>query len=193
MSDLLDSGQDCWMGIVQDLKGSDCVFRSHRHLWIAVTISICLRPCTLDIVCVLDGWNEGQVIFGHALSFWAFDTPLQNKVTAVTVQRNSSWHKSFSFRWRTIKCAYSECGNLLRSESHRACTLSCFTQILTVKGKSIPQYNVWCIFDEMHNYISSLIGTSAIVWAQLSRFYLKTETETSLRNFVFWNINRTVF
>jgi hypothetical protein len=29
--------------------------------------------------------------------------------------------------------------------------------------------------------------------AQLSRFYLKTETDSSLRNFVFSKINRTVF
>jgi hypothetical protein len=37
------------------------------------------------------------------------------------------------------------------------------------------------------------IGTSSIDWDQLSRFYLKMETESSLRNVVFWNINRTVF
>jgi hypothetical protein len=29
------------------------------------------------------------------------------------------------------------------------------------------------------------IGTSTIDWAQLSRFYLKTETESSLQNVVF--------
>jgi hypothetical protein len=37
------------------------------------------------------------------------------------------------------------------------------------------------------------IGTSSIDWAQLSRFYLKTETGCSLRNVVFWKINRTLF
>jgi hypothetical protein len=37
------------------------------------------------------------------------------------------------------------------------------------------------------------IGTSSIDWAQLSRFYLKTETEFSLRNVVFWKRNRTTF
>jgi predicted membrane protein len=37
------------------------------------------------------------------------------------------------------------------------------------------------------------IGTSSIDWAQLCRFYLKTETEFSLRNVMFWKINRTVF
>jgi hypothetical protein len=36
------------------------------------------------------------------------------------------------------------------------------------------------------------IGTSSIDWAQQSRFYLKTETEASLRNVVL-EINRTVF
>jgi hypothetical protein len=36
------------------------------------------------------------------------------------------------------------------------------------------------------------IGTNSIDRAQLSRFYLKTETESSLRNVVFWNINRTM-
>jgi hypothetical protein len=29
--------------------------------------------------------------------------------------------------------------------------------------------------------------------AQVSRFYLKTETESSFRNVVFWKINRTMF
>jgi hypothetical protein len=37
------------------------------------------------------------------------------------------------------------------------------------------------------------IGTSSVDWVQLSRFYLKTETESSLRNVVFWKISRTVF
>jgi hypothetical protein len=37
------------------------------------------------------------------------------------------------------------------------------------------------------------IGSSSIDWTQLSRFYLKTETESSIRNTVFWNINRIVF
>jgi hypothetical protein len=36
-------------------------------------------------------------------------------------------------------------------------------------------------------------GTSSIYWTQLSRCYLKAETESSLRNVVFWNINRTTF
>jgi hypothetical protein len=36
-------------------------------------------------------------------------------------------------------------------------------------------------------------GTSSIDGAQLSRFYLKTETESSLRNVVVSRINRTVF
>jgi hypothetical protein len=36
------------------------------------------------------------------------------------------------------------------------------------------------------------IGTSPIDWAQLSEFYLKTETESSLRNVMFLNINITV-
>jgi hypothetical protein len=42
-------------------------------------------------------------------------------------------------------------------------------------------------------YRSREIGTSSIDWVQLSRFYLKMETESSLWNVVFWNINRTVF
>jgi hypothetical protein len=36
-------------------------------------------------------------------------------------------------------------------------------------------------------------GTSCIDWAQLSRFYLKTETESSFRKVVFWKMNRMVF
>jgi hypothetical protein len=33
--------------------------------------------------------------------------------------------------------------------------------------------------------LSPEIGTSSINWAQMSEFYLKTETESSLRNVVF--------
>jgi hypothetical protein len=36
-------------------------------------------------------------------------------------------------------------------------------------------------------------GDKTIDWAELNRFYLKTETESSLRNVVFLNKNRTVF
>jgi hypothetical protein len=36
------------------------------------------------------------------------------------------------------------------------------------------------------------IGTSSIDWAQLSRYYQKTKTESSVRNVVL-KINRTVF
>jgi hypothetical protein len=36
------------------------------------------------------------------------------------------------------------------------------------------------------------IGTGSIIWAQLSRFYLNTETGCSLRNVVFREINKTV-
>jgi hypothetical protein len=43
-----------------------------------------------------------------------------------------------------------------------------------------------------HN-VSPAIGTSSIDWAQLSRFYLKTETDSSLRNVVLCNINRAVY
>jgi hypothetical protein len=36
-------------------------------------------------------------------------------------------------------------------------------------------------------------GTISIDWVQLSRFCLKTETDSSLRNVLFRNMNRTVF
>jgi hypothetical protein len=36
------------------------------------------------------------------------------------------------------------------------------------------------------------IGSSSIDWTQLSSFCLKTETESSLRNVVFLNKNRTM-
>jgi hypothetical protein len=42
-------------------------------------------------------------------------------------------------------------------------------------------------------YFKTQIRTSSIVCAQLSRFYLKTEIKSSLRNVVFWNLKRTVF
>jgi hypothetical protein len=37
------------------------------------------------------------------------------------------------------------------------------------------------------------LGTSSVDWDQLRKFYLKAETESSLRNEVFLNKNRTVF
>jgi hypothetical protein len=40
---------------------------------------------------------------------------------------------------------------------------------------------------------SPYLWTSCIDWAKLNRFDLKMETESSLRNVVFWKINRTVF
>jgi hypothetical protein len=46
---------------------------------------------------------------------------------------------------------------------------------------------IWCW------YRCPEIGTSSIDWAQLSRFYLKTETESSLGNVVFLNKKRAVF
>jgi hypothetical protein len=36
-----------------------------------------------------------------------------------------------------------------------------------------------------HKLLGPEIGTGYIDWAQLSRFHLKTETESSLRNVVF--------
>jgi hypothetical protein len=40
-----------------------------------------------------------------------------------------------------------------------------------------------------HKLLGSEIGASSVDWAQLSRFYLKTETESSLWIVVFWKIN----
>jgi hypothetical protein len=37
------------------------------------------------------------------------------------------------------------------------------------------------------------IESSSIDWVQLSKFYLKTEAESSLRNVVWWKINRRVY
>jgi hypothetical protein len=42
------------------------------------------------------------------------------------------------------------------------------------------------------NHGPVFIGTISVNWAQLRRFYLKTETESSLRNVAFLNKNRTM-
>jgi hypothetical protein len=47
---------------------------------------------------------------------------------------------------------------------------------------------VWFICPALCWFQCSEIGTSSIDWAQLSKFYLKTETEPSVRNDVFWKI-----
>jgi hypothetical protein len=43
----------------------------------------------------------------------------------------------------------------------------------------------WLVYPIFMLYRCSEIEGSSIDWAQLSRFHLKTETESSLRNFVF--------
>jgi hypothetical protein len=77
------------------LLNGDCL-RFERK-WLCIQVPqvclgcCCLRPCWLDTVCLLDGWNEGQVIIGHAVSFWTYNTPLQNK-------QSDSSHCSEEFR-----------------------------------------------------------------------------------------------
>jgi hypothetical protein len=51
----------------------------------------------------------------------------------------------------------------------------------------------WLIHPSWCWYRCPETGTSSIDWGQLSRFHLKTETESSLQNDVFWKLNRTVF
>jgi hypothetical protein len=54
---------------------------------------------------------------------------------------------------------------------------------------------VLCLICIPHLVLAQVSGDSEYLYrlAQLSRVYLKTETETSGRNIVFWKINRTVF
>jgi hypothetical protein len=56
--------------------------------------------------------------------------------------------------------------------------------VYAVLGLYTPSW-CWYSYPEIWN--------RSIDWAQLSRFYLKTETEYNLRNAVFCNINRPVF
>jgi hypothetical protein len=42
----------------------------------------------------------------------------------------------------------------------------------------------WLVFPTLHWCRCAEIGSSSIDWAQLNRFYLKTETESSLRDIV---------
>jgi hypothetical protein len=42
------------------------------------------------------------------------------------------------------------------------------------------------IHHRVHFFINRVIGASSIYWIQLSRFYLRTETESSLRNVWFF-------
>jgi hypothetical protein len=60
---------------------------------------------------------------------------------------------------------------------------------------SLSKDTVLFIFQNMFQRLDSVsvLGTSSIDWAQLSRFYLKMETESSLCNAVLWKINRTAF
>jgi hypothetical protein len=61
-------------------------------------------------------------------------------------------------------------------------------------GQNSPNYILIRIVPQVSNSItSSLVKLVpiAIDWAQLSRFYLNKETESSLQIAVFWQINRT--
>jgi hypothetical protein len=52
---------------------------------------------------------------------------------------------------------------------------------------------VLCLDFILHLGAGTCVRTSSIDWVLRNRFYLKTETESSLWNVVFWNINKTVF
>jgi hypothetical protein len=56
-----------------------------------------------------------------------------------------------------------------------------------VELHNLYKYHVFGHYPSSYLYLNTVlfIGTSSIDWAQLSRFYLKTETESSLRNVVF--------
>jgi hypothetical protein len=47
------------------------------------------------------------------------------------------------------------------------------------------RFGDWILSPSSDKTAGPEIGTSSIDWAQLSRFYLKTEIESSLRNVVF--------
>jgi hypothetical protein len=71
----------------------------------------------------------------------------------------------------------------------------CFLQCDAMQSGKRPLFRRTCRYAEdegktlvtqrFGDWILSAIGTSSIDWAQLSRFYLKTQTEYSLRNVVF--------
>jgi hypothetical protein len=61
---------------------------------------------------------------------------------------------------------------------------------------SIGFLPAWFTWSKIHTWIwsqSPEILTSSLDLTQLSRFYLKMETESSLRNVVFWKTNRKTF
>jgi hypothetical protein len=59
--------------------------------------------------------------------------------------------------------------------------------VLSLSKSTVPFIFQTTIFRRLilSRSVSPEIGTSSIDWTQLSRFYLKTETELSITNFVF--------
>jgi hypothetical protein len=102
-----------------------------------------------------------------------------------------------------LKHASSVHRMLHKKDSSVACSCSSHLQNYIRRGRSCaPRVAVWMqlIFMKYfgdprlrQSHFSPEIGNNSIDWAKMSRFYLKTETESSFRNVVFCNINRTVF
>jgi hypothetical protein len=68
-----------------------------------------------------------------------------------------------------------------------------FRQLSTLMSLLSGEYPATELLSTVNSDITPQeIGTSSIDSGQLSRFYLKTKTECSLRNVVFCNINRMV-
>jgi hypothetical protein len=93
--------------------------------------------------------------------------------------KNKYIFKKKAVFWDVTPCRY--CVNRRRGGTYR----------LHLQGRRFSRISLPTLLDSIDR-ASPEIGTSSIDWVQQSTFCLKTETESSLRNVVFWKINRTV-
>jgi hypothetical protein len=100
------------------------------------------------------------------------------------VQKYNNWYKYYVVGHYPSSCLYPKTSSCLFFKKHNV-SESGFCLRLQLKPTR---------WGPIHRAsLRPKIWTSSIDWAQLNRFYLKTVTESSLRNVAFWKINRTVF
>jgi hypothetical protein len=131
--------------------------------------------------------------------------------------RSHHWRDKLSIWYQYKKHKYSHsvytglCGKMCIScigtiwriclSSYDFCLDNCLVQVLTrvefwifscfVLTLADGSCCAWIVYPIRCWYRCPEMRISSVYWTQLSRFYLKKETESSLRKVAFWNINRT--
>jgi hypothetical protein len=116
----------------------------------------------------------------------------------------------------TANCKRSQTGESRRMQRSWQCVAICFHQTtladfvsfwpqlrsnimflhiinrpVQISKHDVSETGFWLCLQMEPTQVGPEIGTSSIDWAQLSGFYLKTKTESSLQDVVFWNTKQS--